>query len=204
MIAHQETYAIEPIVAALRPAREAKGLSQRALSAATGVPQSHISRIEAGTVNVQLSSLLTLARYLDLEVVLVPRALVPAVEAIKRGHRRETTDDAESTRRAAAELARIRKAARTLSIPDASGALRRLRKEADHLASLPFGPWELETVRQVAQSISHLTSHESAAPRIQEAVLTLKRLRNNLAHRAGPPDAAPRPAYTLDEEDDDA
>src|SRR6476660_9948205 len=116
MITHQKPYALEPIVAALRTAREAKGLSQRALSAATGVPQSHISRIEAGKVNVQLSSLLTLARYLDLEVVLVSRALVPAIEAIKRGHRPEAGADAESTRRAAAELARIRKAARTLSI----------------------------------------------------------------------------------------
>ncbi len=72
------------IVAALREARGKKGLSQRALSAQAGVPQSHISRIERGAVDLQLSSLIELARVLDLEVMTVPRRLVPAVQAIVR------------------------------------------------------------------------------------------------------------------------
>lgn len=41
-------YASEEIINALKKGREAKGLSQRALSARTGVPQSHISKIESG------------------------------------------------------------------------------------------------------------------------------------------------------------
>ncbi len=75
------------IIAALRAAREAKGFSQRELSAKAGVPQSHISRIERGAVDLQLSSLIELARVLDLEVMTVPRRLVPAVQSIVRGQR---------------------------------------------------------------------------------------------------------------------
>jgi transcriptional regulator with XRE-family HTH domain len=77
-------YAGQHIVTALKAAREKKGLSQRALSAQAGVPQSHISRIERGAVDLQLSSLIELARVLDLEVMTVPRKLVPAVQAIVR------------------------------------------------------------------------------------------------------------------------
>ena len=52
------TYAIEEIAEALRAARESKGLSQRELSARSGVPQGHISKIENGAVDLRLSSLI--------------------------------------------------------------------------------------------------------------------------------------------------
>jgi transcriptional regulator with XRE-family HTH domain len=77
-------YVGQHIITALKAAREKKELSQRALSAQAGVPQSHISRIERGAVDLQLSSLIELARVLDLEVMTVPRKLVPAVQAIIR------------------------------------------------------------------------------------------------------------------------
>ena len=78
------TYAGSYIVEALKSAREAKQLSQRALSAKAGVPQSHISKIESGAVDPQVSTLVELARLLNLEVMLVPRSLVPAVRGIVR------------------------------------------------------------------------------------------------------------------------
>jgi HTH-type transcriptional regulator / antitoxin HipB len=78
------TYAIEHIGKTLRSAREGKGISQRALSALTGVPQGHISKIEAGAVDLRLSSLVELARVLDLELALVPRSAMPAVASIAR------------------------------------------------------------------------------------------------------------------------
>jgi len=82
-------YAIEQIAEALRSAREARGLSQRALSAKSGVPQGHISKIENGTVNLRLSSLVELARVLELELALVPRKSLPAIHAIVRRTRGE-------------------------------------------------------------------------------------------------------------------
>jgi len=78
------SYAAEHVITALRAAREARQLSQRELSARTGLPQSHISKIENGTVNITLPSLVELARALELEIMLVPRKLVPAVQSIMR------------------------------------------------------------------------------------------------------------------------
>ncbi len=72
----------DQILKSLRDARAGKGLSQRALSARSGVPQSHISKIEAGAVDLRISSLIALARVLDLELVLVPKKSVPAINSI--------------------------------------------------------------------------------------------------------------------------
>lgn len=76
---------VEEIAAQFRAARARKGLSQRDLSARAGVPQSHISKIEKGAVDLRLSSLAAIAHALDLEIALVPRKAIPAVTAIVRG-----------------------------------------------------------------------------------------------------------------------
>src|SRR5262245_58401325 len=80
-------YATERIAQVLKAGREAKRLSQRALAALAGVPQSHISKIEKGAVDLRLSSLVQIARVLDLEVTLVPRNNLSAVRSIVRDTR---------------------------------------------------------------------------------------------------------------------
>lgn len=77
-------YTTEGIASALKTARAAKGLSQRALSALSGVPQAHISKIEGNAVDLRLSSLVALAHALGLEIQLLPRKLVPAVQSLVR------------------------------------------------------------------------------------------------------------------------
>lgn len=77
-------YSEDDIIRALKDARTAKGLSQRALSARIGVPQSHLSKIENGRSDIRVSSLVEMARALDLDLRLVPRNAVPAVDAIIR------------------------------------------------------------------------------------------------------------------------
>lgn len=76
--------ALEPIANRLKAARRQKKLSQRALSRLVEMPQSHLSRIENGLVDPQTTSLIELARALDLEVMLVPRILVPTIEGMTR------------------------------------------------------------------------------------------------------------------------
>ncbi|TWT11472.1 helix-turn-helix domain-containing protein [Reyranella sp. CPCC 100927] len=76
------TYLTQAFAKTLKDARVRKGLTQRTLSLKAGLPQSHISRIEAGKVDLQLSSLVALTRLLDLELMLVPRQAVPAVRSI--------------------------------------------------------------------------------------------------------------------------
>ncbi len=78
------SYLNDKILKSLKGARKAKGLSQRELSMKSGVPQSHISKIENGAVDLRVSSLVALARTLDLELELVPRKAVPAVQSIVR------------------------------------------------------------------------------------------------------------------------
>ena len=75
---------IATLAKALRSAREQKGLTQRSLAERTGLPQSHVSKIESASVDLQTSSLIELARALDLELVLVPRSLIPAIQALQR------------------------------------------------------------------------------------------------------------------------
>ncbi len=77
-------YAAEHIARELRKAREEKGLSQRELARKAGVPQGHISKIENCAVDLRVSSLVALARALDLELALVPRKSLPAVKSLVR------------------------------------------------------------------------------------------------------------------------
>lgn len=68
-----------PFILRLKEARQKKKLSQRGLAELAGVPQSHISNIENGKVDIRLSSLFEIARVLELEPMLVPRRYVAAV-----------------------------------------------------------------------------------------------------------------------------
>lgn len=75
----------QEIAESIKAARKKLGLSQRALSAIAGIPQSHISKIEQGKVDLQTSSLIEIARALELELVLVPRQYLSAIQAIQGG-----------------------------------------------------------------------------------------------------------------------
>lgn len=75
---------LPPVIAELATARREAQLSQRALGKKIGLAQSHVSKIERGGVDPQLSSLLEMARALGLELMLVPKRLVPAVRALGR------------------------------------------------------------------------------------------------------------------------
>ncbi len=76
-------YSVQEFAAKLKKAREKKGLSQRALGAKVGIPQSHISKMEQGVVDFQISTLIEMSRTLDLEVVLVSREHLSVVKAIQ-------------------------------------------------------------------------------------------------------------------------
>ena len=52
----------------------------------------HISGIETGKIVPRFDTLLDLVRVLDRDLLMVPRALVPAVQALIRDHRRPDRD----------------------------------------------------------------------------------------------------------------
>ena len=80
---------------ALVRARHANRWSQRELASRVGLPQVHISAIETGKVAPRFNTLLDLVRILGFDLLLVPRPLVPAVQALIRDSERSASPGAE-------------------------------------------------------------------------------------------------------------
>jgi transcriptional regulator with XRE-family HTH domain len=72
----------------LKQARVSRGWSQRELGSRLGLPQMHISGIESGKIVPRYDTLLEFVRTLDRDLLMVPRALVPAVQSLIRDHLR--------------------------------------------------------------------------------------------------------------------
>lgn len=71
----------------LKQARRKRGWSQRQLGAAVGLPQPHISAIESGDIVPRFDTVLDLVRVLEMDLLLVPRSLVPAVHSLIRAQK---------------------------------------------------------------------------------------------------------------------
>jgi len=74
----------ETLFDVLRNARRSRNLSQEALAAKLGLRQRQISDLERATKDPRLSTILNVARALDLELMLIPRHLIAAVEGLQR------------------------------------------------------------------------------------------------------------------------
>lgn len=71
----------------IKDARAKRGWGQRELGAKVGLPQPHISAIESGEIVPRFDTLLDIVRVLDLDLLLVPRSLVPAVQSLIRAQK---------------------------------------------------------------------------------------------------------------------
>ena len=71
----------------IKKARTKRGWGQRELGAAIGLPQPHVSAIESGEIVPRFDTLLDIVRVLDLDLLLVPRSLVPAVQSLIRAQK---------------------------------------------------------------------------------------------------------------------
>jgi len=70
----------------LKQARANRGWSQAELGRRSGLPQMHISGIESGKIVPRFDTLLDLVRILDHDLLMIPRTLVPAVQALIHDH----------------------------------------------------------------------------------------------------------------------
>lgn len=68
----------------IKDARAKRRWGQRELGAQVGLPQPHISGIESGEIVPRFDTLLDIVRVLNLDLLLVPRPLVPAVQSLIR------------------------------------------------------------------------------------------------------------------------
>ena len=203
-------YAIRDIIDVLKSVRKAKGLSQKALSKRTGVPQSHISKIESGGADIRLSSLIELARALDLDLRLIPRKAVPAVEHIVRGAVPSTPAPS-----ALKEINRTLDIVRNLRsvYPDVE-VLTKLQSDLQAFKNLDNIDKRFETLREVTKSVRELQKLTEASNKltevaklrneqlkeIQRAVDLAQKFHDQLVR--GIPEqrlSRPRPAYCLND-----
>jgi transcriptional regulator with XRE-family HTH domain len=191
-------YATAHIARTLKAAREDKGLSQRALGKLAGVPQSHISKIENGAVDLRLSSLVELARVLDLELVLVPRKSLSAVQSIVRGTRPEIRPAAPSV---AKELKRLCK---TLNLirheHPGSKELGQIQRQVRELQHLQFAVRDSDVLREVNKTLQAFKGSTADLDAIRGSLTQLQGLRNSIVH-ALPRAETVKPAYSLEEDD---
>ncbi len=195
-------YATEHIAESLKAARERKGLSQRALSAKAGIPQSHISKIENGVVDLRLSSLVELARVLDLELTLIPRKKLSAVRAIIRGDD-DGRRDIRSARKAANMLRRLEDQIAELPSETLSEIpVQEFQRRARELMHFRLSADDLVHVQEVSAKMREFLGDPRNLEAVKQAQSQLRLLRNALAHRAGASaPSLPRPAYRLDGDD---
>ena len=71
----------------IKEARVKRSWGQRELGAEIGLPQPHISAIESGEIVPRFDTVLDIVRVLDLDLLLVPRSLVPAVQSLIRAQK---------------------------------------------------------------------------------------------------------------------
>ncbi|MEN8133473.1 MAG: helix-turn-helix transcriptional regulator [Pseudomonadota bacterium] len=198
------SYAIEHIGKTLRDAREARELSQRALSAMAGVPQSHISKIENGAVDLRVSSLVALARVLDLELVLVPRKATPAVQSIARSSAAPMKVAAEGAGQALKELKRMQnEVAQLAKVHPNLTELAQIQQRVRELQHVGIPRHGLEALRNVSNTLKAFKKHQTSVNAVLDALAQINKLRNEIAHSldASSSMKAVRSAYSLDEDD---
>jgi len=193
------SYATAHIATTLKNAREAKGLSQRALSELAGVPQGHISKIESGAVDLRVSSLVKLARVLDLELALVPRKSVSAVNSIVRSTGSTPRQPGPATRK---ELKRLHaNLAAVLNKYPVNTELAQFQRLIRDLGNSRYGAVDVSTLRNANKAIDMFIKTEDDGA-LRRTLLELKNLRNAIAHGAGSflTVERVRPAYSLEED----
>ncbi len=188
------------IALALKTARQTKGMSQRALSEKAGVPQGHISNIESGAVDLRLSSLVELARVLDLELTLVPRKSVPAINSIVRRTENSSRHGSAATRKEwNAVLAKLD----TLSHAyPADTDLAELQHVTRDLQNFGFVVIDRDALRTANKSLDAVLKKRDPGG-LHRLVVEFKDLRNTAVHSS---DNAwvtnrVRPAYSLEDDD---
>lgn len=192
---------LELLAETIRQARLRKGWSQRELSARARMPQAQISRFETGSVDPQISTLVELARTLDLDLQLVPRTAVTAVGAAVR------SAEQRSEQRASQELlAKLQHAADDAydSAPEREeigsirDTLRQLEPMASRLRSLKLEPEFQKLLLNLEMFVKHPPAQRGRHTHILiDAANWLRSLRNQLVHAT----KSERPAYSLDDED---
>ena len=209
-------YSTQEVAKALKAARKNKGLSQRALAEKSGVLQTQISKIENGATDLRLSTLVALARALDLELTLIPRKAVSAVQSVVRASKPGAAFGRALTNLQSKEYDRLGRA--LSSLPDTTKLTTeyaQLQRYFRDIQKFQADKAQLERMGEIAKALKALgdqgkvlkalSDQDKALGELRHAAAEFQNMRNAMAHASAnvPGIGAVKPAYTLDEEDSD-
>jgi transcriptional regulator with XRE-family HTH domain len=202
------SYAVEQLARTLKHARIERGLSQRELAERAGLGQSRLALIEAGGVDLRTSTLVQLARALDLELVLTPRRVLSAVQSLTgsspartrgAGPRSVQGTPIRVLRRLQRRLVPLERAySSSLELAQAKSAVRALMELGPDL-----GPATLQPLRRTAHWLALARTDKARALQLlAKATAQLQELRQTLPaspHLDQTPQVQ-RGAYSLEDE----
>lgn len=202
-------YAVAELLEQLRAARLTQGLSQRQLGERVGLPQSNIARLESGNTDPGLSKIIELARALDLDLQLIPRKALPTIQGAMRANAL-AIDPHDATSRAIQSIMNLgetlaRIAPTQIEIPES------LRKTLADLERLKFDQAQFralqDAIKPLQRALDRLedtgSSPKDWARRMGESTTRLRDLRNRIAHGAAIDQSQLKPAFSLEDGDDD-
>nr|WP_207093683.1 helix-turn-helix transcriptional regulator [Novosphingobium sp. PY1] len=196
---------IDEIAASIRAVRKTKAMTQKELGQRVGLPQSHISKIEKGAVDLQLSSLVEIARALGLEVKLIPRKALPAVEGAVRAHGTPVeTSRALNLLNEQAQLAeRIKGSFPELSqVEGYQNAIRNIPRLQFDAAQLKALDEALQPAKRLKSLIDAPGSAARLAKQLEEATSSLRHFRKIQVRTPFIETQRQLPAYRLEEDDE--
>jgi len=197
-------YTITHIANKLKAERKARGLSQRALGKLAGVPQSHISKIENGTVDLRLSSLIELARVLGLELALVPRKALPAVKSIVRGSVRPSKEIPSNDLSTIKELKRIQNTITRFTNDHPSiKEFAQIQRQINDIQRFRIPKSDFEAIQEASKALQTIKFDTSQIESIRKVLSEFQSVRNALAHASIklPAIETVRSAYSLEGDD---
>jgi transcriptional regulator with XRE-family HTH domain len=189
--------ATEYVTRALKAARNAKALSQRGLAQLAGVPQSYVSRVERGAIDLRLSSLIEIARALDLELTLVPRKAAQAFKSFaKPAPLSDLSAIARASRKQLNEMqARLRELNRANPLLIDIAQFQRSVRDLQQFTLPKIEPMALD---ELNKKLEALKINKLDIGQLQRALSQIQTLRNQSVH-ANPDANNSAPAYQLDE-----
>jgi transcriptional regulator with XRE-family HTH domain len=197
-------YAITHIANQLKAAREAKGISQRDLSKLAGIPQSHISKIENGSVDLRLSSLIELARALGLELMLVPHKTLPAIRSIARGSFNHPKSKISNDQATIKELKRIQNTVSQITEENSTiKEFAQIQRQIRDIQNFKVSKTALETIQDASKALQAHKFDTSNLGSIHKILSEFQSVRNALAQSSItlPEIENIRSAYSLDDDD---
>jgi transcriptional regulator with XRE-family HTH domain len=192
------TYTVTDIGKALQAARDRIGLTQRAFAAQASTTQARVSKIENGETDARLSTILELGRHLDLELMLVPREHIPAIKGLLSNQISKASDN---TARDALDRMRTLIVQLKRQFPT-NEQLDRIEKAAKELANFRLTASRTSMIQRLTEDLRLVQKTPALASTFDTHASALRQLRNEIAHSVSDEMIAPRPAYSLDDDDD--